>query len=70
MSRTNWVRAPETKTCSATGGATDGYHPQFVHGSIFSVTGSPSVRSIAISRQQSPGTTQLLDPSADRWRDA
>ena len=53
--RANWKLLAENET--------DGYHPQFVHGSIFSVTGSPiaalySDKSIAVTRNLGNGHSE------------
>lgn len=53
--RTNWKMVMENET--------DGYHPQFVHGSIFSVTGSPigalySEKSTAVTRDLGGGHSE------------
>ncbi|MBK1787300.1 aromatic ring-hydroxylating oxygenase subunit alpha [Prauserella cavernicola] len=53
--RANWKLLAENET--------DGYHPQFVHGSIFSVTGSPigalySDRSTAVTRNLGHGHSE------------
>ncbi|MFO7190734.1 MULTISPECIES: aromatic ring-hydroxylating dioxygenase subunit alpha [Thermocrispum] len=53
--RANWKLLVENET--------DGYHPQFVHGSIFSVTGSPigalySEKSVAVTRDLGNGHSE------------
>ena len=53
--RANWKLLAENET--------DGYHPQFVHGSIFSVTGSPigalySEKSVAVTRDLGNGHSE------------